>query len=300
MGGMECLEHAIRADTGCDSGAGREIDLIVLEEFPEYPFFIARNDRVIREHVRATGEWEPGLARYLAERLSRVPRIVIGGGHIGLLAFQLWQALPDAAEIVVFEPDSLNAALLSLNILRWGESPVRVMPLALSSKTGVLSLAQNPHNTGDNRLWASIPPELAAGGGDPERWSRQAVLGVTLDDFWGDAPLDLLLLDTQGWEPEVMRGARNLLARQRPLVLFEWWPRALVAREVDLEGFLRWIEDDLAMIVSVVPPEASGLPNASDDLRDHVLDVRGLTELLLHRSGPVAHVELLATPREIR
>jgi hypothetical protein len=96
-----------------------------------------------------------------------------------------------------------------------------------------------------------------------------------------------------------MRGAERILTTYRPLVLFEWWPRALVAREINIEAFLSWIEHDLGMLLSVVPEEASGLPHVADALRQrHTGDVRVLTRLLLDQSDPVAHVELLAKPRE--
>jgi FkbM family methyltransferase len=277
------------------AAAGDSLETIRLAEFPDHPLLIAERDQVIRKYVRATGQWEPGLASYLGSLLPRSAHVVIGGGHIGLLVFQLWRARRDIAEIVAFEPASVNAALLATNVLSWGDSPVRAMPLALGSRSELVSLAQNPFNTGDNRLWDTIPAELHAGGGDPSFWPRHLVVCAALDDVWGDAPLDLILLDTQGWEPDVLKGAERLLRTRRPLVVFEWWPRALTARGVDLEAFLKWLEQDLEMTLGVVPPEASGFSNPS--LYDAAPDIRRITELLLIDPDPAAYVELLARHR---
>jgi hypothetical protein len=89
--------------------------------------------------------------------------------------------------------------------MKWGESPVHALPFALGAKTELLDLARNPINTGDNRLWATIPSDRDAGGGDPQDWPRQPVVSVALDEVWGSGPLDLILLDAQGWSPTYSR-----------------------------------------------------------------------------------------------
>jgi len=271
--------------------AGGDLDLIRLDAFTDFPFLIRRSDEVIRPHVAATGSWESELIAYVAALLPDRPRIVVGGGHVGLSAFQLWRARPQAREVAVFEPDGVNAALLAVNVASWGESPVRVLPFALGKRTELVKLAANPFNSADNRLWELIPPEFAAGGGDPALWPQQTALSVTLDEIWGDASLDLIFLDTQGWEPDVLRGAQRVIARSRPLVLFEWWPRALLARAIDPEAFLGWVERKLAMTLSVVPAPPTPVVTAAEG------DVRRLTALLLDDQDPAAYAELLATPR---
>lgn len=111
------------------------------------------------------------------------------------------------------------------------------------------------------------------------------------------ARLDLVLLDTQGWEPEALRGAERLLITQRPIAVFEWWPRALVARGADIAAFLSWLEHDLEMTLGVVPPEASGFSNPSIHEAVEDGDIEGITELLLVDQDPAAYVELIASPR---
>lgn len=276
------------------------IDTILLHEHPNYPFLISSADQVIRCFVSENGYWEAGLVERIASLLPSRPRIVIGGGHIGLLAFQLWRARPEAVDILVFEPASVNAGLLSLNIFSWGRTPVRALPLALGARTQVLSLARNPVNSGDNRLWDRIPPDLDAGGGNPDEWTRERVVTVALDDVWNDSQLDLLLLDTQGWEPEALYGAKRVVQECRPLVVFEWWPQALAARGIDTDAFLSWAEHDLELTMEALPPEAAGFSNP--DIRAAAAEgnIQHLTQLLLVDPDPTAYIELLAYPRENR
>jgi FkbM family methyltransferase len=260
---------------------GSTAEEIRLADFPDQPFLIAAHDQVIRRHVNERGTWEPGLAAFVGAFLPANPRVVIGGGHVGLSAFQLWRERPDISELVVFEPDSVNAGLLALNVWSWGENPVRVVPLGLGRASGELTLSQNPSNTGDNRLWQSDAP-----------WPRETVLVSALDDIWRGR-LDLLLLDTQGWEPDVLAGAERVIRDEKPLLVFEWWPQALATRGIDSFEVLAWLERDLRLRVEIVPADASGIHELLPDAVE-IRDVRELTRRLLDHPEQTIHAELLA------
>jgi FkbM family methyltransferase len=263
---------------------GSTAEEIRLADFPDQPFLIPAQDQVIRPHVRERGSWEPGLAAYIGAFLPADARVVIGGGHVGLSAFQLWRERPDISELVVFEPDSVNAGLLALNVWSWGGSPVRVMPLGLGRTSGELTLSRNPSNSGDNRF-----------GQSDAAWPRETVLVSALDDIWRGR-LDLLFLDTQGWEPDVLAGAERVIRDEKPLLVFEWWPQRLAARGIDSYEVLAWLERDLCLRVEIVPVQASGIHElmpAATEIRD----VRELTRRLLHHPEHTIHAELLARAR---
>lgn len=261
-----------------------DIEIIRLANWPDTPFLIPAWDQVIRPHVRSTGEWESKLIASVATRLGRRPRIAVAGGHVGLSAFQLWRWRPRAREISIFEPDGVAAGLLALNARAWHGAPIRLWPLALGSEAALAELISSPINSADNRLWRP-QPELAASGGDPERWRRQPALIMPLDIVRGEVSLDLLFLDAQGWEPDILRGAQRTIARARPLLVLEWWPRALAARGLDPYDELDWIEGQLGVRLFV-----------ADDLAREALGVRHATEQLLDDQDGAAHVELVGLP----
>ncbi len=53
----------------------------------------------------------------------------------------------------------------------------------------------------------------------------QLVLSTTLDRLFADASPDVVKVDTDGFDGLILAGARALLERARPTVLFEWAPR---------------------------------------------------------------------------
>ena len=263
---------------------GSAVEEIRLADFPEQPFLVPAHDQVIRRHVNLRGSWEPGLSAFIGALLPADPRVVIGGGHVGLSAFQLWRERPDVSELVVFEPDSVNAGLLALNVWSWGDNPVRVMPLALGRASGELTLSRNPANTGDSRLWQSNPA-----------WPSESVLVSALDDIW-HGPLDLLFLDVQGWEPDVLAGAERVIRDERPLLVFEWWPQGLAERGIDSFEVLAWLEGDLDLRVEIVPAEAGGIHELMPEATE-IRDVRELTQRLLDHPEQTIHAELFAGAR---
>ena len=261
-----------------------DVEIIHLAGWPDTPFLIPAWDKVIRPHVQSTGKWESELVAFAASHIGRRPRIAVAGGHIGLSAYQLWRLRPRAREISIFEPDSVGAGLLALNVRAWRGAPVRLWPFALGAEAALAELVSNPINSADNRLWRP-GMELSASGGDPEMWRRQPTIIMPLDLVRGDCPLDLLFLDAQGWEPEILRGARATIARAKPLLVFEWWPRALAARGLDPYGELDWIERQLGARVFV-----------TGDLQRDPRGARKATARLLDDADGAAHLELVGFP----
>jgi hypothetical protein len=76
---------------------------------------------------------------------------------------------------------------------------------------------------------------------------------ITLDAFCETHSLSpqLLKIDVEGWEPAVLRGASDLVARNRPAVLFEHNPErgctetAALLRDGPLYGYCLFYVDDL-------------------------------------------------------
>jgi FkbM family methyltransferase len=149
----------------------------------------------------------------LAERLRPGSVLVDIGANVGLHSIQLAKLVPQLT-VVAFEPVGHTFAALQRNIAKNGvEAQVRPVHLALSDEPGTLRL------TNQLQLGNFVVPE-----GQP------AASGVTeeveakrLDNLQDILPprIDAIKCDVEGVETSVLRGARAILERDRPLLMLE-------------------------------------------------------------------------------
>jgi FkbM family methyltransferase len=107
-------------------------------------------------------------------------------------------------KVVSYEPSKQNLECLKANI----PNGIDLREKAIANFTGTADFHQAGKNCGDGKLCR------------PGVGSSYSVPVVRLDDEQLDE-VDLIKIDVQGWEYEVLDGARKLLEEQRPWVIFE-------------------------------------------------------------------------------
>ena len=117
------------------------------------------------------------------------------GANIGVLT--AWFARR-AHEVHAFEPAPRALELLRMN----APSNATIHPLALGEESGLVRFTQAESLDMSAISDSGIEVEIR-----------------TLDSY-GLAP-DLIKIDVEGFEPQVLRGARQTIARHRPLIMFE-------------------------------------------------------------------------------
>ncbi|OGG80225.1 hypothetical protein A3J11_00910 [Candidatus Kaiserbacteria bacterium RIFCSPLOWO2_02_FULL_55_12] len=144
---------------------------------------------------------------YPNEGLLAVARVFVNeksividiGAHIGTFAVPIART---AGTVIAFEPSPDAFALLSRNATEHA-IPLQLINKALGSRKGSGTLVtRNASNAGANTL--------VAGGDIPV---------TTLDDEVAHA--DLIKIDVEGMELDVLHGGAKLIARARPVVMFE-------------------------------------------------------------------------------
>ena len=160
----------------------------------------------------------------MERELQRGGVVVDVGANIGYMTLVAARAVGPAGTVVAIEPHPDNVALLRENVRRTGVADrVRVIAAAAWSAPGTVQLAEARENTGDHRV-------------NTKQAERRLldIPAVVLDEVIApDLHVDLIKLDTQATELAVLTGARALLARDRPIVLCEFWPHGLREREED-------------------------------------------------------------------
>jgi FkbM family methyltransferase len=203
--------------------AGTSEPTVVIKPLPSGArLFIDLSDHVIGLGILRGGYEQHELA--FATSVLRPGDVAVDvGAHIGFFTIELAQAVGADGHVYAFEPLPSNAALLAQSIRENDyQSRVTLECAAVSDRsgTGTLRYAAQTLNTGGAFLSDASVEGLGA-------LSSSTVRTVRLDDYDLRRPVRLLKMDVEGAEPSVVAGARDLIARDRPVIVSEVHPEQL-------------------------------------------------------------------------
>lgn len=169
---------------------------------------VAQRLRTMRYPELGLLHHEPRMMNALLPRLvRRDSHCVDVGGHIGSVSYMLRKLAPEGRLTIV------EASPQKAGWLRQRFPHDTVHEVAVSNRNGEISFFENLTNAGYSSLTA--------------RQSRGQIreIRVTctrIDDLIGDtAQVDFIKIDVEGHEYEALCGARRLLHRCKPAILFE-------------------------------------------------------------------------------
>ena len=178
--------------------------------------------------VAATGYWDRHLVELVAGRIDPRTIVLDIGASVGLWTVPLGAAARCAgARLWCFEPNPDNLAWLQANI-ETNElgSVAKVHALAVGARRGTARLGCREHGGGNGAL---------VEGDDGEAIE---VPVVRLDDLDFPQRVSFVKMDVEGFELEVLRGARALMERDRPAIFGEFNATWLRMRGEDLSAEL--------------------------------------------------------------
>ncbi len=169
------------------------------------------------------------------------------GANFGYYAWRLKGRRPDL-EVVMVEPDPANQRLIRATLSRAQLAGVSLHPYAASDVAGTALFAADPVSGATGTLECTGTPFAA------RHWRvRPALVPVSTRPLDAEraayGPVDLLKIDVEGHEEAVLQGAREILRRDRPLVVFECFHAGLPAADL-LQG-LRYVLWDAERLVAV-------------------------------------------------
>jgi len=182
----------------------KELSNGLVFEFP-YRSKIAR-DFVMSVPERPDHVWEPQTTRLLLHLSRTVTDVIIGGAYFGDQAIPVADALRGRGICHAFEPDSTQSASLERNAGLNGLDNVRVNAVG---------------------LWSDSTSRLGFVGRDALASTVESDDGVptTTIDAYSEAEeierVGLIMLDLEGVELNVLRGAERVLRDHAPHIVFE-------------------------------------------------------------------------------
>ncbi len=208
-----------------------------------FEFFIHDGaDRFISDRIRQTGRWEPFESALLLKLLRQGDQMIDVGANIGWYTVSSALKVGSTGHVFAFEPDAKNFDLLSANITAARVQCVSAERAALGRGSGTAVIRHSLDNQGDHRIRSFVPDETV--GPDPAR----GIPVIALDAYLSGHPhlrlnrLRIIKIDVQGFENEVLLGARQLLAGlpDRTILFIEFDPALL--REQDPTALLALID----------------------------------------------------------
>lgn len=172
------------------------------------------------------------------------------GADVGLFTVAMARAVGSSGIVLAVEPHPESFTVLTHGLRARGFSWVRALPVALGSKNGSTNLCTPLDPSGSEHAPFSRVQDTCL---DDQSVRNRPVGLMTLDDLVSEHQLqrlDLIKIDVEGFEQEVLLGARNSLKRFSPILMIELEDRHTrhygrrTSETLELLaswGFLRWI-----------------------------------------------------------
>ena len=224
-------------------------------------FLILENDK-LGGHLKRGDRWEPHFTKLVQELVRPGTVAVDAGANMGCNTVVLARTIGAEGRVYAFEPQRITFQQLCANCLLNGLPNVYPIPAALGDRErDDLTMAPLDYY----KDWVNIANNRIGAGGEP-------IHVVTLDSFALD--VSFLKVDVQGYEIKVLEGARETIARSRPLLFVEVEARQLErhgATSDELIQHIRNLEYKLIWICNDYPVDHLCVPSERPDLLEQAL-----------------------------
>ena len=242
------------------------------------------------------GELTP-LYRFVAKSIDAGLLLDIGA-NIGLTSLAMSFAAP-GSQIIAFEPSPMNISLFELNTR--GHSKIRLERRGLGSASGYLDFVVPP--AGANCHVATSEYEYSS---SPDFHPSKVPI-TTLDAYFEEISendrVALIKIDVEGFEPNVLAGARRVIERWRPLVWMEFNSVTLnVAQGYSPIAFARALFDCFEVLRVEGDGALRAITSAGALVHDNMTIRRSIEDIVLRPRSDVAipDVEAMTIPRWAR
>lgn len=199
-------------------------NVVIKEIEPGLRLFIDLADEAIGAPI-ASGIYEPAERAFVEHVVHPGDVAIDVGANVGFFTVLLAARVQESGHVHAFEPLPRNATLLERTILENAFTRrITLHRAAVGAARGELELV-SPRatvNWGGAYLRTSCAEV-------PSGHDATSVPVIALDDLPIERPVRLIKLDAEGAELLVLSGARQLLRRDRPIVLAEINPQQLRA-----------------------------------------------------------------------
>ena len=252
---------------------GREESKPTVVDAGDFGILVLAGDQAIGQAIAVTGDYEPVVSRTIRGLLKPGGVFVDVGANYGWHSLGAARTVGPGGRVISIEPNPRNAGLLRRSAAANGFSHLTVVAVAAGDADGFGALETDGSNGRIVAIDTEITEALACSFVVPLR-RLDGILEIDVD-----RPVDVMKIDVEGFELAALNGGRAVIERDRPVIVTEFFPRALLATgRIDPELYLDALRD-LGYSISVIGRDG---PRSNAQIMD------GLEELSV--------MDLLATP----
>jgi FkbM family methyltransferase len=236
----------------------------------------------VEKYLQGFDGWDAEIGAHwkVVKDLPQGSLCIDAGANIGIIAVTLAALRPDL-RIIAIEPVPDNCNSLRRNVHANELKNVEVIQAALGDRAGTVRMKEDGP-------WSVVQAD--------------AVLEIpvmTLDQY-ANQPVAFVKVDTEGYEPNVFAGARELFSKQKPLVFAEFNAWALLLHHYDPMVFSKaiWASFDVLGMYfqdKLVAPATNELSIIGANITAH----GSVTDLLLRPRARMPALEEMVYPTEV-
>ncbi|HLY17761.1 MAG TPA: FkbM family methyltransferase [Bryobacteraceae bacterium] len=188
-----------------------------LARLPGFELYASPADLAVGRHILDHLEYEPHVSRVFAEHLKPGMNVLDIGANIGYFTFLAAARVGPPGRVWAVEPNPRNVAFLSATRAHNQFRHVEIIQAAASDRWEVLSLSTDCSNGA----------ALEASGRHPDDFP-EPVMALPLDACLPRSlSIQVVKIDVEGAEGKALRGMRDLVERDRPIIFSEFTPSTL-------------------------------------------------------------------------
>lgn len=177
--------------------------------------------------IITSGVIEKPICRYMEQTLKPGNKVLDVGSNIGFLSLLSAHLVGPTGKVDAFEanPDVYNK-LFENALINGFKNIITCHNNAVFNEAKTLNFTWNSHRDGSGRIVSNNQANLAE--------KSCEVKSVVLDEMFGDQHIDFIKVDTEGAEPFVLNGAKQVISNNPKIhVIFEWNKEHITLRDAD-------------------------------------------------------------------
>lgn len=176
-----------------------------------FNILLSHTNGTVDDNIHQHGIWDEYVLNVLKRYLKRESVFVDVGANIGF--FSLY-ASNICNKVIAFEPVSVLHNQFTSSITKNGIKNIDLRMKACGARSSHMKIELMRGNMGASSFVRN----------SGNVYESKIVEVVTLDSCIGNQVIDLIKIDVEGFEPEVFNGAKKIIRRCKPIIVFEFSP----------------------------------------------------------------------------